>query len=94
MISGGSTAATLTGGTVAAGTAFRAALAWGPGGTALCVTGGAVQMSAAVPPAGATRLLIGHASAALNRALHGEVERLELYPARLPDSSLLALANS
>jgi hypothetical protein len=94
VVSGGTMLATLAGGSMAAGTPFRAVLAWSPTGTALCVTGGTVQTTTFARPAAVNRLLIGHAAAALNRALHGEVERLELHPARLPDATLLALASS
>ena len=92
LVSGGTTLATLAGGTVAAGTPFRAALAWSPAGVALCLSGGAVQSTATAPPA-VSRLLIGHAAAALDRAMHGEVERLDLRAERLPDATLHAFAN-
>lgn len=90
LTSGGSTVATLPGGTVTAGTPFRAALGWSSSGVAICVNGGAVQSNASLP-AGLTRLLLGHATAALTRAAFGEMGSLDLHPTRLPDSSLQAL---
>jgi hypothetical protein len=91
VASGGSTLATLAGGTMMPGMPFRAALAWGSGGTALSLAGGSVQSAAL--PAGLSRLLIGHAASALNRATFGEIEALDLHPTRLPDAALQALSN-
>ncbi|WP_159347634.1 phage head spike fiber domain-containing protein [Roseomonas harenae] len=90
LVSGGVTAAVLAGGTMSPGTPFRAALAWDPSGVALCMAGGAVQ-SAAAPPAGLARLLVGHAAAGLGRAAFGEIGPLDLHPTRLPGTALQAL---
>ncbi|MBP0491835.1 hypothetical protein [Roseomonas indoligenes] len=87
VVSGGSTAATLAGTAVTPGTAFRAALAWDPGGVALCLGGGAVQSYAGAPPPGLARLLIG-------RAAFGEIGPLDLHASRLPDSGLQALTTA
>ncbi|MFT8245663.1 hypothetical protein [Roseomonas sp. BN140053] len=89
---GGTASATLTGGSMAVGMPFRAALAWAPGELAFCITGGAVQRAIAAIPTGLSRLLVGHAAGALNRALNGEISVLDHTPARLPDADLLALA--
>jgi hypothetical protein len=89
-VSGGSVTATLTGAAVTPGTPFRAALAWGSGGVAMCLAGGAVQ-SAATLPAGLARLLIGHATTGLARAAFGEIGPLDFHSTRLPDATLQAL---
>ncbi|WBV44149.1 hypothetical protein [Pseudoroseomonas cervicalis] len=89
--SGGSTLATLSGGSIAAGAVFRAALAWGPGDQALCLNGGTVQGAAAALPAGLTRLLVGHGSTLLNRAANGEIALLDYRPTRLSNAMLQAL---
>lgn len=84
--------ALLPGGSIAAGTPFRAALAWG-GGVALCLGGGAVQAAGALPP-GLSRLLVGHAAAGFGRPAFGEIGPLDLHPTRLPDATLQALTAS
>ncbi|WP_419896376.1 phage head spike fiber domain-containing protein [Roseomonas sp. USHLN139] len=91
-IGGGATLATLAGGTMVAGTAFRAALAWSGTELALCLNGGAVQTATAALPAGLTRLLAGHGNAALTQAANGELALLDYRPVRLPDAMLQALS--
>jgi hypothetical protein len=91
---GGSTVATLAGGSMAAGQPFRAAFAWAPGDQALCLSGGSLQTAAAGLPPGLTRLLVGHGSSQLNRAAHGEMELMEYRPSRVPNALLQALANA
>lgn len=87
----GTTLAALPGGNMTPGTPFRAALAWAPGELAFCMNGTAVQAAAVVPPGGLSRMLLGHAGGALNRAANGEIGTVEFCPARLPDSLLQAL---
>lgn len=88
----GVTVATLSPGNMTPGTPFRAAFAWAPGDQALCLGGGAVQSAGAALPAGLTRMLLGHASAQLNRAAFGEVELVDYAPTRLPNAFLQAMA--
>lgn len=90
----GSTLATLAGGSMTAGTPFRAAFAWAPGDQALCLSGGTPATATASLPAGLTRLLVGHASTQLSRAAFGEVELLDYRPTRLSNAQLQALANA
>ncbi|KAA2214682.1 phage head spike fiber domain-containing protein [Teichococcus oryzae] len=91
LVGSGTDLGMVAGGTVAPGTAFRAALAWSPDGMALCLDGGIVRSVAGGPSSSLTRLLVGHASAALNRAANGEIAALDYSAARLPDASLQAL---
>jgi hypothetical protein len=94
-VAGGTVLATLAGGATTPGTAFRAALAWSPGGLALCLNGGAVQAAANLPASlagGLTRLLAGHAGAALDQAANGQIGLLDYRPVRLPDPMLQALS--
>jgi hypothetical protein len=90
----GVTVATLSPGNMTPGTPFRAAFAWAAGDQALCLGGGAVQTAAAALPAGLTRMLLGHASAQLNRAAFGEIELVDYAPTRLPNAFLQAMANA
>jgi len=89
--SGGSTLAALAGGGLIAGQPFRAALAWSPGGLAFCLSGGAVQTAAITPPGNLSRMLVGHASSALDRAACGEIELIDYHATRLPDAMLQAV---
>ncbi|HWX50122.1 MAG TPA: hypothetical protein VNZ61_18910 [Roseomonas sp.] len=89
--SGGSTLAALAGGGLTAGQPFRAALAWSPGGLAFCLSGGAVQTAAITPPGNLGRMLVGHASSALDRAACGEIELIDYHATRLPDAMLQAV---
>lgn len=88
--SGGATLAALSGGSMTPGVPFRAVLAWAPGEVAFCLNGGAVQSAAVTPPAGLLRMLVGHASTALNRAANGEVALIDHRPLRLPNAMLQA----
>ncbi|MFC4166670.1 hypothetical protein [Teichococcus aestuarii] len=90
--SGGATLAALPGGNMVPGTPFRAALAWAQGEVAFCLNGGTVQSAAVTPPAGLVRMLVGHASTALNRAANGEVALIDHRPLRLPDAMLQAVS--
>lgn len=89
--SGGATLAALSGGSMTPGTPFRAALAWAPDGLAFCMAGRPVQSAAVALPTGLARLLVGHASTALNRAANGELGSIDYRPQRLPDAMLRAL---
>ncbi|WP_420014339.1 hypothetical protein, partial [Teichococcus deserti] len=91
-VGGGATLATLAGGSMIAGTAFRAALAWSGSELALCLNGGTVQAAAATLPGGLTRLLAGHGSAGLTQAANGQLALLDYRPARLPNAMLQALS--
>jgi hypothetical protein len=88
---GGAALAALSAGDMVPGQAFRIALAWSPAGLALCLNGAAVQSTSSSMPAALNRLLVGHASAALNKAANGEIAELHLSAARLPDSHLRAM---
>ncbi|MDJ0387355.1 hypothetical protein QMO56_04455 [Roseomonas sp. E05] len=90
--SAGATLAALEGGSVTPGVPFQAAFAWAPGDQAFCLNGGTVQTAAASLPGGLTRMLVGHASGALNRAANGEVALLDYRPQRLPNAMLQALS--
>lgn len=76
----------VTGGTIAPGARFRAALAWDAGGIAVSVNGGAAA-TGAPPPAGLVQVAQGGAAPA--EAL--EIRRLELHPQRLPNAALAIL---
>lgn len=87
----GTTLAALSGGNITRGVPFSVALAWAPGELAFCLNGGMVQGASATLPTGLIRLLIGHASAALDRPANGEIGRIDHHPQRLPDAMLQAL---
>jgi hypothetical protein len=76
----------VTGGTIAPGARFRAALAWDADGIAVSVNGGAAATGAPPPPA-LVQVAQGGATAA--EAL--EIRRLELHPQRLPNAALALL---
>jgi len=90
VVSGGTTVATLSPGSMVAGTAFRVAVGWSSSGASASL-GGSAAVSTASIATGLTRLLVGHAATALNRAAFGEVGSLDLHPTRLPDATLQAL---
>ncbi len=81
------TGSPLTGGAIAAGQRFRAALAWDAAGIALSLNGAAAVSAAGAPP---TLARLRHGGAAAPEAI--EIRRLELHPARLPDAALAALS--
>ncbi|HWL79879.1 MAG TPA: hypothetical protein VNR89_02920 [Roseomonas sp.] len=89
---GGTTRASLLGGSMVPGVPFRVAFAWAPGDQAISLGGGAVQSATAALPSGLARMLIGHGSAALNRAANGEIGLLDYRPQRLPNAMLQALS--
>jgi len=89
--SSGTTLATLTGGDFTARQPFRVALAWSPGVVAFCLSGQAVQTAAITPPSNLYRMLIGHASGALNQSACGEIELIDYHATRLSDSTLQAI---
>jgi len=83
----GTASASGTAGTIAAGTPFRAALAWDGTGLAACVNGAApVALAAPVPPV--TALALGQGA---GDPLAGEIGPLDLHPTRLPDAALQSL---
>ncbi|SHJ57976.1 hypothetical protein SAMN02745194_02890 [Roseomonas rosea] len=91
VASGAETVGT-TVGTIAAGSVFRAAMAWDSSGIAACVNGGAVQTISGANPA-VTRLLLGQGRLDLASALFGEIWWLDLHATRLPDATLQTLTN-
>ena len=87
----GSTTATLTPGSVGAGTRFRVALAWNGDGIATCLDGGAVASGdSGPPPADLTALHLGCGAGGTEHA-RGWLGRVVLYPERLADAALRRL---
>ncbi|MBE9605325.1 hypothetical protein IAI18_10645 [Acetobacteraceae bacterium H6797] len=93
VVSGGSTTASLTLGSITAGTAFRIALAWDGTGIAGVLSGGAAQSVSSTLPTGLTTLRLGNGAASTS-GLFGTVIAARCLAVRAPTAGLAGLAGS